>query len=221
MEYKSFAETRAATRMSPQLFRAWIKGRQPRIYPWSNWVLSIKQNGLWCEVSIVDAAAKKRSQMKRVEVTVNNQTTEYRSIMAAAKALSVSPPTLRKAVESGSQINGAAARYLEPAPGQFTGDRRPERKTCPKCDLDLPASDFYRNKGRPDGLSYACRSCFKADVTERNRRPDVVAARAARRAATSTERINRRIKATLDAQENGEGRTFLPDAVDLEQLSGE
>lgn len=209
LEFKSFAEARTTTRISPQLFRAWLSGRKPKIRPWSEWALTIKKDGLWCSVSMVDEEPKKRSTMKRVELSNETEKTEYRSIMAAAKAIGVSAPTLRKAIEAEQPISGYKACYLPPKAGQFVGDRRPERKTCPKCGLDLPASDFYRNKGRPDGLSYACRSCFKADVIERNRRPDVVAARNARRAAAATERINRRIKDTMDSQERGE-RAFLP-----------
>lgn len=209
LEFNSFAEARTATRISPQLFRAWVNGRKPKIRPWSEWALTVKKDGLWCAVSITNAEPKKRSQMKRVELTNGTEKTEYRSILSAAKAAGVSPPTVRKAIESGETFSGFTARYLPPRPGQFVGDRTPERKTCPKCDLDLPASDFYKNKGRPDGLSYACRSCFKADVVERNRRPDVAAARQARRAAAATERINRRIKDTMDSQERGE-RAFLP-----------
>ncbi len=140
--------------------------------------------------------------MKRVSVTIDGNETVYRSLSAAAKALNVSPPTVAKAIAGNTTLPGVQAlTELAPQPGQFSGDRRPERKTCPKCKLDLPASDYYANKARPDGLAYACRSCFKADVSARNKTPAAVQARKARRAAEATDRINRRIKERMATRE--------------------
>ncbi len=40
-------------------------------------------------------------------------------------------------------------------------------KTCSHCQTEKPASDFYRNSGRKDGLSDWCRPCVKADRHKR------------------------------------------------------
>ena len=34
-------------------------------------------------------------------------------------------------------------------------------KTCERCLIDKPLEDFYRNKSRPDGTAYWCKSCCK------------------------------------------------------------
>ncbi len=34
-------------------------------------------------------------------------------------------------------------------------------KTCTKCGLELPESEFYKRKRSPDGLSYQCKMCTK------------------------------------------------------------
>ena len=200
MEFDTFNQIRAETRMSPQLFRAWSKGNPPKQKPWSEWVLSFFKNGAWMDVPIKPQPAKE-AKMKRVSVTIDGNETVYRSLSAAAKALNVSSPTVAKAIAGNTTIPGVEALVeLAPQPGQFSGERRPERKVCPKCRLDLPSSDYYANKARPDGLSYACRNCFKADVSARNKTPAAVQARKARRAAEATDRINRRIKVRMDVQ---------------------
>jgi hypothetical protein len=202
MEFDSFAQLRSEMRMSPQLFRSWLKGKRPKQKPWSEWVLFFFQNGAWIGTPATDSQPPKETKMKRVSVIVDGNETVYRSLSAAAKALNVSPPTVAKALAGNTTVPGVTSlAELPPQPGQFSGERRPERKVCPKCGLDLPASDYYANKARPDGLAYACRSCFKADVGARNKTPAAVQARKARRAAEATERINRRIKERMDTQQ--------------------
>lgn len=47
-----------------------------------------------------------------------------------------------------------------------------ETKWCPRCEQDVPISDWYRNAGRRDGLSSYCRACYAAlneDLRKRNR----------------------------------------------------
>jgi hypothetical protein len=38
-------------------------------------------------------------------------------------------------------------------------------KTCSKCGLSKPYSEFYRDKGHRDGLTSDCRSCRRAQAT--------------------------------------------------------
>jgi hypothetical protein len=37
-------------------------------------------------------------------------------------------------------------------------------KTCSKCGLSKPYSEFYRDRGHRDGLQSACKSCVKAQA---------------------------------------------------------
>ncbi len=41
----------------------------------------------------------------------------------------------------------------------------PDRKTCKKCGLDLPQSEFRKNAQRADGLDYSCIACARAYKT--------------------------------------------------------
>ncbi|MFE3484829.1 HNH endonuclease [Streptomyces griseus] len=50
-------------------------------------------------------------------------------------------------------------------------------KSCTRCKLDKPLAEFWKDKGRPDGLRIICRSCgsaaFQKLKVERNKRcPD-------------------------------------------------
>jgi hypothetical protein len=36
-----------------------------------------------------------------------------------------------------------------------------ETKTCPRCNVEKPVSEFHRNKSRADGLSFECSVCKK------------------------------------------------------------
>lgn len=44
-------------------------------------------------------------------------------------------------------------------------------RTCPDCQQHLPADQFYRNRRRPDGLSYRCKGC-KLERRRQRRRQD-------------------------------------------------
>ena len=37
-------------------------------------------------------------------------------------------------------------------------------KRCSKCEAELPLSEFWRNKNRPDGLQCACKGCHNKGV---------------------------------------------------------
>ena len=41
-------------------------------------------------------------------------------------------------------------------------------KTCSKCKLDLPETDFHKNSSKPDGLAHYCKSC-KSDSQRKHR----------------------------------------------------
>lgn len=47
-----------------------------------------------------------------------------------------------------------------------------ETKWCPRCEQEVPISEWYRNTGRRDGLSSYCRPCYAAlneDLRRRDR----------------------------------------------------
>lgn len=46
-----------------------------------------------------------------------------------------------------------------------------ETKLCPKCHIDKPTSDFYKNHRRPDGLYGYCKNCF--NIVNDKRRIDL------------------------------------------------
>lgn len=43
----------------------------------------------------------------------------------------------------------------------------PPTKVCSRCREDLPRSEFYKNKGRPDGIQTVCKGCTGALNSER------------------------------------------------------
>lgn len=51
-------------------------------------------------------------------------------------------------------------------------------KVCATCRVEKPATEFYRQTGRKDGLQYACKECVKAAATARRlANPDLYRAR--------------------------------------------
>jgi hypothetical protein len=42
-----------------------------------------------------------------------------------------------------------------------------DHKVCACCNIDKPASDFYKHIGHWDGLSHFCKECFKIDYANR------------------------------------------------------
>lgn len=51
-------------------------------------------------------------------------------------------------------------------------------KFCPKCKLDVPIADWYKNVGRRDGLSAYCRPCYIVinDELRKRRRHELIVA---------------------------------------------
>lgn len=43
----------------------------------------------------------------------------------------------------------------------------PLTKRCSKCRRELPRSEFYKNKGRPDGIQTVCKGCTRVINAER------------------------------------------------------
>lgn len=61
----------------------------------------------------------------------------------------------------------AAKRRAERSAVRQEGAAIPEVRECPGCDRTLPASAFFRDAGRPDGLSTPCRECKEGYRAER------------------------------------------------------
>lgn len=51
-------------------------------------------------------------------------------------------------------------------------------KTCSTCKESKPFDAFYKRNDTPSGLSYVCKTCVGKKAKERNKRPEVKAARA-------------------------------------------
>lgn len=65
-------------------------------------------------------------------------------------------------------------------------------KWCYRCDEHKPRSDFYKHKGRPDGLTGECRSCTKLRMALRWKDPRtkaMIKSNSARHAKTEKFRI--------------------------------
>jgi hypothetical protein len=43
---------------------------------------------------------------------------------------------------------------------------RDTHKTCPKCEENKPKEEFYKNKSKPDGLDFICKSCSQVKKAE-------------------------------------------------------
>ena len=50
---------------------------------------------------------------------------------------------------------------------------------CPQCGRDLPASEFHRNRRRPNGLAYYCKTCARQRMEVSRRKRGIAARRAA------------------------------------------
>jgi len=50
---------------------------------------------------------------------------------------------------------------------------------CPHCGRDLPASEFHRNRRRPNGLAYYCKTCARQRMEVSRRKRGIAARRAA------------------------------------------
>ena len=49
-------------------------------------------------------------------------------------------------------------------------------KICPKCNIQKPATDFWKNASKPDGLYRVCKVCGMIERTERKniKIPDII-----------------------------------------------
>lgn len=87
----------------------------------------------------------------------------------------------------------------------------PQTKQCSKCRRVLARSEFYKNKGRPDGIQTVCKACTRLNNQERDAvDPDWWRKYAANRPPlTDEQKVNRDIRARRWVVENPERSSDL------------
>lgn len=71
----------------------------------------------------------------------------------------------------------------------------PPTKTCSRCRKDLPRAEFYKNKGRPDGIQTVCKGCTgKNNAKWRAANPDAHLRHYAEREVPAEESVARRVR---------------------------
>ena len=84
-------------------------------------------------------------------------------------------------------------------------------KTCTKCGVDKPFTDFYRNQSRPEGLCVWCKPCMRASA-KKWKQGNPEACRAHSRTAYQRHRVDRDAKTRAWVAANPERRKEIANA---------